>query len=220
MTAESSADVPRDLKQIYNVRASLKNQENLDRGIPVESSKYKFHSALIMAVQEQGTDGKLHAIFAHAGRGVEWHCLLGVGNPAADRSVKSYLASVREEQLRAHVTPCQAEPVLVSDLEVVSRYIQIELSEKCTDPLQAYILARDHVVSKALFFSGDRAADLLGLLTHTILRFPDNSGLLFNQVWTKTLHAGDSNVFALKRGSNQLICPGSGLEMFSCLQGH
>ena len=28
MTAESSADVSRDMKQIYNVRASLKNQEN------------------------------------------------------------------------------------------------------------------------------------------------------------------------------------------------
>ena len=69
----------------------------------------------------------------------------------------------------------------MSDLEVLSRYIQTELSEECTNPLQAYILARDQVVFKALFFPGDRAADLLGLLTHTILRFPDNSGLLFNQ---------------------------------------
>ena len=33
-------------------------------------------------------------------------------------------------------------------------------------------------------------------------------------MWTKTLRAGDSNVFALKRGSNQLICPVSGLEMY------
>ena len=38
--------------------------------------------------------GKLRAIFADGGREIEWHCLLGVGNPAADRSVKSYLASV------------------------------------------------------------------------------------------------------------------------------
>ena len=34
--------------------------------------------------------------------------------------------------------------------------------------LQAYILARDQAVFKALFFSGDRTADLLGLLTYTI----------------------------------------------------
>ena len=58
MTAESSADVPRDLKQIYNVRASLKNQENLERGIPVDSSKDKLHSVMIMAVQEESTDGE------------------------------------------------------------------------------------------------------------------------------------------------------------------
>ena len=155
--------------------------------------------------------GKLPAILADAGRGVEWHCLLGVGNPAVDQSVKSYQASIREEQLRAHVTPCQAEPVLVSDLEVLSRHIRTELFENCMDPLQTYILARDQAVFKALFFSSDRAADLLGLLTHTILRFPNNSGLLFNQVWTKALCAGDSNIFALKRGRNPLMCPVSGL---------
>lgn len=158
--------------------------------------------------------GKLRAIFADAGRGVEWHCLLGVGNPAADRSVKSYLTSVREEQLKAHVTPRQAEPVLISDLEVLSQYIQARLSQNTTDALQTYVLARDQAVFKAMFFSGDRAADLLGLLTHTIMRFPDNSGLLFNQVWSKTLREGDSNVFALKRGTNPLICPVSGLEMY------
>lgn len=124
--------------------------------------------------------GKLRAIFADAGRGNEWHCLLGVDNPAADRSVKSYLTSVREEQLKAHVTPRLAEPVLISDLEVLSQYIQARLSQNPTDALQTYVLARDQVVFKALFFSGDRAADLLGLLTHTILRFPDTSGLLFN----------------------------------------
>ena len=67
MTAESSADVRRDLKQIYNVRASLKNRENQDRGIPVESAKDKLHSVMIMAVQEQGTDGEeefIHRITA------------------------------------------------------------------------------------------------------------------------------------------------------------
>ena len=56
------------------------------------------------------------------------------------------------------MTPCQAEPVLVSDLEVLLRYFQTELTEKCTEPLQAYILARD----QALFFFGDRTGNLLG----------------------------------------------------------
>ena len=75
-------------------------------------------------------------------------------------------------------------------------------------------MARDQAVFKALFFSGDRAADLLGLLTHNILRFPDNLGFLFNQVWTKSLRSGDSNVYALRRGTNKGICPVAGLEIY------
>ena len=51
--------------------------------------------------------GKIRALFVEAGRGGEWHSLLGVGNPATDRSVKNYLADVREEQLKAHITPRQ-----------------------------------------------------------------------------------------------------------------
>ena len=158
--------------------------------------------------------GKLRAIFAEAGRGVEWHALLGVGNPAADRTVKNYLISIRAEQLKAHVTPRQAEPVLLSDLEVLARHIHKQIQNLELDPLQLYLLARDQAVFKALFFSADRAADLLGIMTPTILRFPDNSGLLFNQIWTKSLRSGESNVYALKRGSNRWICPVTGLEMY------
>ena len=91
--------------------------------------------------------GKIRALFVEAGshiyRGGEWHSLLGVGNPAADRSVKNYLADVREEQLKAHIMPHQAEPVLLSDLEVLSSYWQSKLRESLADPLQLYLLARD-----------------------------------------------------------------------------
>jgi len=158
--------------------------------------------------------GKLRAIFVEAGRGAEWHPLLGVGNPAADKTVKNYLCAVRGEQLKAHITPRQAEPVLISDLEEMSKHWQAKIKECWSDPLQLFILARDQAVFKALFFSGDRAADLLGILTHTILRFPDNSGFLFNQVWTKSLRSGESNVYALKRGSNKAVCPVRGLEIY------
>lgn len=71
--------------------------------------------------------GKLRAIFVQHGRGAEWLSILGVGNPASSRSVKYHLANVREEQLRARVTPRQADPVLLSDIEVLSRYIQSKL---------------------------------------------------------------------------------------------
>ena len=40
--------------------------------------------------------GKLRSIFIEAGRGDVWNDVLCVGNPAAHRSVKQYLSSVRE----------------------------------------------------------------------------------------------------------------------------
>lgn len=67
--------------------------------------------------------GKLRAIVADNGRGSDWHSLLGVGNPAACRSVKTYLANIREEQLKARVTPLKAEPILVGDLAIISNHI-------------------------------------------------------------------------------------------------
>ena len=54
--------------------------------------------------------GKVRAIFVEHGRGSEWHSLLGVGNPTTCRWLKAYLADVWEEQLRARITLCQAEP--------------------------------------------------------------------------------------------------------------
>ena len=72
---------------------------------------------------------KIRALFVEADRGGEWHSLLGVGNPVADRSVRNYLADVRKEQLKLHITPRQAVPVLLSDLEVLSSYWQSKLRE-------------------------------------------------------------------------------------------
>ena len=47
-----------------------------------------------------------------------------------------------------------------------------------------------------------------------IRRFPDNSGFLFNHVWTKTLRSGDPHVFAFKRGRNKQVCPVAGIELY------
>ena len=48
--------------------------------------------------------GKLRSIFHAIGRDGEWDKRLGLGNPAADKSVKDYLRVVTVEQLRARVT--------------------------------------------------------------------------------------------------------------------
>ena len=54
---------------------------------------------------------------------------MGIGNPAADRSVKQYLANVREKQLNARVVPRQAEPFLVGDLVTISEFIHARIQE-------------------------------------------------------------------------------------------
>ena len=161
--------------------------------------------------------GKLRAIFVEHGRGSEWHSLLGVGNtwPAACRSIKTYLADVREEQLRARITPRQAEPIILSDLRVISGYLEkMLLNSSVLSAIQVFIYARDQALFKALCFAGDRAADLLQIKLSDILRFPDDSGFLFNHVWTKSLRSGEANVFAFKRGSNTSVCPVRGLEIY------
>ena len=85
----------------------------------------------------------MRSVFAENGRGAEWQPLMGIGNPAADRSVKQYLANVH-----ARIRECPS-----------------------SEPSKIYILARDQVVFKSLFFAADRAADLLGLKVVDILRF-------------------------------------------------
>ena len=65
-----------------------------------------------------------------------------------------------------------------------------------------------------LYFTGDRPADLLQVKVSDILCFPDNSGFLFNHIWTKSFRSGDANVFAFKRSSNKSVCPVQGLEIY------
>ena len=49
--------------------------------------------------------GKLRSIFHNAGRDGEYDNRLGFGNPAADKSVETYLRLVTSEQLQARITP-------------------------------------------------------------------------------------------------------------------
>lgn len=84
-------------------------------------------------------------------------------------------------------------------------------------PLVIFIFWRGiRLCLRPYFFAGDRASDLLGLKTVdiNIRRFPDNSGFLFNHVWTKTLRSGDPHVFPFKRGRNKQVCPVAGIELY------
>lgn len=90
--------------------------------------------------------GKLRATFVEKGRGSAWPALLGVGNPAACHSVRAYLSDVREEQLRARITPWQAEPLLLGDLAVITVHIEHLLNDSCNlSAIQILTYPRDQV---------------------------------------------------------------------------
>ena len=139
--------------------------------------------------------GKLRTIFNEVGRRGEWDPRLLLRNPATDLSLKQYLKCVTAEQLQAQATPKQATPFFVNDLLQLSHLIDRKLRSEDLTPIDMFVLIRDQAFFKTLFFSGDRPGDLSQVKTPEILRFPDNSGLLFNHVWGKTLRDGSSNLF-------------------------
>ena len=161
--------------------------------------------------------GKLRAIFHAVGRRGEWDLRLGLGNPAADSSVKDYLRLVTTEQLQARVTPRQATPFFVDKLARLAKYLDQCIQSGASTPLQHFIFARDQAYFKSVFFSGDRPGDMGQVKVPEILRFPNDDGLLFNHVWGKTLRDGDSNVFGIGRNSNSTICPVRAIEEYMAI---
>ena len=108
---------------------------------------------------------------------------LGLRNPAADKVVRDYLRSVTADQLKARVTPKQATPFLIDKLDRLALHLN-RLAEVTTiSPSQRFLIARDQVYFKAVFFSGDRPGDVSLVQVPEILRFPNDDGLPLNHVW-------------------------------------
>jgi hypothetical protein len=64
------------------------------------------------------------------------------------------------EQLQARVQPKQATPFFVDKLDRLSMHIKECMKFPTISPTQRFILARDQAYFKAVFFSGDRPADM------------------------------------------------------------
>ena len=126
--------------------------------------------------------GKLRSIFCLYGRGSDESPILGYGNPAASKVVKDYLSMVREEQLRARISPTQAQPFFIADLLALSAYIAKRLIDRYISSKELYTFARDQAYFKTLFFAGDRAGDLGRMKTEEMLYFSRKEGLLFNHL--------------------------------------
>ena len=84
----------------------------------------------------------------------------------------------------------QALPRFPDKLLQLSRRLGHSLLPPSLFPSNMFILARDQAIFKALFYSGDRAADLGLVKTAEIAHLPGGSGLLFNHVWGNTLRDG------------------------------
>ena len=57
-------------------------------------------------------------------------------------------------------------------------------------------------------------ADTTKVKVTEILRFPNDDGFLFNDIWGKTLNDGDQNVFGIRRNPQSAICPIRGIEHY------
>ena len=156
----------------------------------------------------------MRSILSALGRDGEWDKRLGLGNPAADKTVKNYLRLVTSGQLQTRVTPKQATPFLVDKLVQLALHLNRVAESSPISPEQRFLVARDQAYFKAVFFSGDRPGDMGQVKVPEILRFPNDDGLLFNHVWGKTLRDGDSNVFGVRRNPNVTICPVAGIERY------
>ena len=136
--------------------------------------------------------GKLRAICHALDRTGEWERRLDLGNPATDKSLKDYLRVVTMEQLQAKVQPKQATPFFSDKLDRLVTHIERSMESSSISPTQRFILARDEVYFKAVFFSGDGPGDMGQVKVPEILRFPNNDGFLFHHIWGKTVCGTDT----------------------------
>lgn len=99
---------------------------------------------------------------------------------------------VTKEQLQAQVQPKQATPFFSDKLDRHVSHIERSMESSSISPTQRFILARDEVYFKAVFFSGDRPGDMGQVKVPEILRFPNNDGFLFHHIWGKTVCGTDT----------------------------
>lgn len=158
--------------------------------------------------------GKLRSIFIAAGRGDSWNNILGVGNPAAHPTVKTYLISIQEEQAQARVTPKQAVPIFFDKLQILCNHLRAAAFASDASPVQRYVSARDLAFFCLEFFSADRASDLGRVLTKEVGRLPSGEGLLFNHTFGKTLRGGNANIFMVKTCQDHIVCPVANLDLY------
>lgn len=145
--------------------------------------------------------GRLRSAFFDDGRS-------HVDNPAAARVVKQYISDVRSEQLQRGVVPKQATPVFSSKVRHISSHIRCLLDASSlspvTEPAARYTMLRCRAMLVLDACCLKRGTELGTTLTDSVIRFPDDSGMIFNYTWGKTLRSGSTHVFGVMRNPDDL----------------
>jgi len=151
------------------------------------------------------TIGRLRSAFRDLGRENQ-------DNPAAARVVKAYLKDITNEQLMVGLVPEQAVPVFSAKLRVVSLAILQALPAAVNAP--RFALLRTRAMLLVAMVSLQRGKQLGETKSESIMRFPDDRGLLFNYVYGKTLRSGTKHVFGVLRSEDAVMCPVTALDEY------
>jgi hypothetical protein len=65
-----------------------------------------------------------------------------------------------------------------------------------------------------MFFGGDRASDIVVMLSQEVRELPRQAGFLIRHTWGKTSRVDNPNVFSLFHCTETMICPVLGLKLY------
>ncbi|CAC5359362.1 unnamed protein product [Mytilus coruscus] len=148
----------------------------------------------------------LTGIFESLGRGRTWNTALNADNHAASETIKAYLKAVQEEQAIAHIVPKQVKPIFINKVRSITVYVSRELKRYDLTLRERFVLQRDQAAFLKLQF----------FLLQGVKKLNDDSGLVFNHTFGKTLRGGSNNcnTIVLKRCDEKIVCPVSGFESY------
>ena len=143
-----------------------------------------------------------------------WNDNLRVGNPVRSDLVVQYMTFTREEQKKAGVLVKQAPALLDSHLNEIITPMRTRMH--CTsNTTERVILARDIALYAVAFRTTKRGDELSRTLIQRILRLPNESGLLFNFQWGKTMRDGADHLLTITYDNQSLaICPVRAVEQY------
>jgi hypothetical protein len=110
------------------------------------------------------------------------------------------------------LVPEQATPVFSAKLRVASLAILDALTTAVGAPRFTLLWTRAMLLVAKV--SLQRGKQLGETKSESIMRFPDDRGLLFNYVYGKTLRSGTKHVFGVLRSEDAVMCPVTALDEY------